>query len=99
MMTATTTFRDNSLAKFFTVRKMAGSWGLLPLYGMMTFAVGGAAYFALHTAGGPELAWQPSERSHVGYGGYANNNLKREQTTKLYNPNGRFSERWNKFNL
>ena len=93
------TFHDStSLKAFFRPQNFAKSWGLAPLYGMMAGALGMAAYFVVHTAGGPELAWTPKERL-PGYVGYANNNLKREQTTKIYNPNGRFSERWNKFVL
>ncbi len=90
------TFHDTSLRKFFSYKQFAGSWGLLPLYGMMAGGLTMAGYFILHTAGGPEIAWTPKERLPY-YEGYANNKLKREQTTKIYNPNGRFSERWNKF--
>ena len=92
-----TTFNDQSLKSFFAPKKLAACWGLAPLYGMMAFAVGGAIYFAVHTAGGPEIAWTREERSKPAYGGYSNNSLQREQTSKIYNPNGRFSERWNKF--
>lgn len=93
------TFHESkSLRAFFQPRNLARSWGLAPLYIMMTGALGMASYFVVHTAGGPEIAWTPKERQ-PGYVGYANNNLRREQTTKIYSPNGRFSERWNKFVL
>ena len=90
------TFHDTSLKKFFSFRKFSSAWGLLPLYAMMAGGLTMAGYFALHTAGGPEIAWTSKERL-PNFEGYANNKLKREQTTKIYNPNGRFSERWNKF--
>ncbi len=88
-----TTFRDASLKAFFKPGKIP--WGIYPLVGMMTFALSGMTYFIAHTAGGPELAWTKQERKPF-YEGYANNNLERDSTTKIYSPNGRFSGRWNK---
>ncbi|KAJ3301970.1 hypothetical protein HDV03_005544 [Kappamyces sp. JEL0829] len=91
------TFRDNSLASFFSPRTMFAAWGLFPLYGALTFALAGGSYFVLHTAGGPELGWTAQERV-PGYEGYANNRLQPYQSTKMYSPHKGefFTEHWNK---
>lgn len=90
------TFHDNSLRHFFQLRKIPA--GIYPLVGMMAFALTGATYFVTHTAGNPELEWNPSNRKN-GVEGYRNMSLKRNQTTKIYTPNkdGSFTERFNKF--
>jgi NADH-ubiquinone reductase complex 1 MLRQ subunit len=86
----------HSLRYFFQLRKVP--FGIYPLVGMMAFALTGGSYFVIHTAGNPELEWNPQNRKH-GFEGYQNNSLKRNQTTKIYTPNkdGSFTERFNKF--
>jgi hypothetical protein len=92
------TFHDNSLRQFFRSRNIP--FGIYPLIGMMAFALSGGTYFIAHTAGNPELEWNPANRKN-GFQDYKYNSLKRNQTTKIYSPNkdGPFTERFNKFVL
>jgi hypothetical protein len=77
--------QNMSLMKFFRIKKIPS--GIYPLLGIMTFAVSGASYFAYHCLSGPEIQLHKNRES-------ANMHLMRDETTKLWNPNGRFQSYW-----
>ncbi|KAJ3411766.1 hypothetical protein HDV05_001724 [Chytridiales sp. JEL 0842] len=67
--------------------------GVYPLFGIMAVAVGGCSWYILRLARGPDVVWAKKSNPTPWL------TVKQDQTTKLYDPYGRFKESWTRGGL
>jgi NADH dehydrogenase (ubiquinone) 1 alpha subcomplex subunit 4 len=67
--------------------------GVYPLFLVMGGAVGGVAFYLTYLAQRPDVVWAHKKNPYPWL------DVKSDQTTKLYDPNGSFKERWTRKHL
>ncbi|EGF80523.1 hypothetical protein BATDEDRAFT_88731 [Batrachochytrium dendrobatidis JAM81] len=64
--------------------------GVYPLFGIMAFATGGVLYFVAHLVRHQDVVWSRKNNPTPFQ------SIQKNETTKLYNPNGSFEKKWSR---
>lgn len=67
--------------------------GVYPILGFIGIAVGGCAYFCAHTISNPDNVFDRKNNPRPV------DSVKQNQTTKFYDPSGRFDSKWTRERL